>query len=176
MRKAFIICLLVYICVSCNNPADKTTAKTDSTGAAPAYAYKIDKPDNWEMGDSKNTALVLASLKAFENNKIDESLTNFADTVIWRANDTDGKFSKDSLKAMFTAAWKQMKSTKIDMDDFESVISKDKKDEWVTLWYKQTTTDAKGKTDSVAVVNDLKIVNGKIAVLNEATRTLKPKK
>ena len=33
-----------------------------------------------------------------------------------------------------------------------------------------------GKTDSVAVVDDLKIVSGKIVELNGYTRTLKPKK
>ena len=62
------------------------------------------------------------------------------------------------------------------MHDFESVISKDKKDEYVTMWYVQTTTDKKGKVDSVAVINDLKISNGKIVTLDEAIRHFKPKK
>ncbi len=34
------------------------------------------------------------------------------------------------------------------MEDWESVISKDKKEEWVTLWYSQKWEDMKGKTDS----------------------------
>jgi hypothetical protein len=53
------------------------------------------------------------------------------------------------------------------MNDWESVISADKKDEWVTLWYKQIQTDKKGKTDSLGVVDDAKIVNGKIVLLDE---------
>lgn len=177
MRKTLILCLLVYISTSCNNPAGKETAKTDSVDAAkPVYAYTIKKPDNWEMGSSQNTALVLSSLKAFENNKIDESVAGFADTVLWKSDYMEGKYSKDSLKAMFVAEWKGMASMKIDMHDFESVISKDKKDEYVTLWYVQTTTDKKGKTDSVAVINDLKISNGKITELDEAIRHFKVKK
>lgn len=56
------------------------------------------------------------------------------------------------------------------MNDYESVISKDKKDEWVTLWYKQITTDKKGKVDSISVVDDIKIENGKITVLDEKSR------
>ena len=177
MRKMLSLCLLIYISVSCNNPAGKETAKTDSAGSAKTeYAYTIKKPDNWDMGSSQNTALVLSSLKAFENNKIDESLTNFADTVRWRADYMDAKYSKDSMKAMFARAWSEMTSMKIDMHDFESVISKDKKDEYVTLWYVQTTTDKKGKTDSVGVINDLKIVNGKITELDEAIRHFPIKK
>lgn len=177
MRKMLILCLLVYISISCNNPAGKETAKTDSAGTAkPVYAYTINKPDNWDMGSSQNTAVALNALKAFENNKIDESLGYFADTVLWKSDHMEGKYSKDSLKAMFVGAWNGMASTKIDMHDFESVISKDKKDEYVTMWYVQTTTDKKGKTDSVAVINDLKISNGKITELDEAIRHFKAKK
>ena len=177
MRKMLILCLLIYISVSCNNPAGKDSAKTDSSGGAKtAYAYTIEKPDNWEIGSSQNTALVLSSLKAFENNKIDESLTNFADTVRWRADYIDAKFSKDSMKAMFIKTWSEMASMKISMRDFESVISKDKKEAYVTMWYVQTSTDKKGKTDSIAVINDLKIVNGKITDLDESIRHFPVKK
>ncbi len=177
MRKILTLCLLTYISVSCSNPAGKETAKADSAGAAkPVYAYTIDKPDNWETGSSQNTAVALSALKAFESNKIDECLTYFADTVRWRADYMDAKLSKDSLKSIFVKSWNDMTSTKVTMHDFESVISKDKKDAYVTLWYVQSTTDKKGKTDSMAVINDLKIVNGKITELDESMRHFPAKK
>jgi len=56
------------------------------------------------------------------------------------------------------------------MGDYESVISKDKKEEYVTLWFKEIVTDKSGKTDSLAYVADLKIENGKITELDEKTR------
>jgi hypothetical protein len=59
---------------------------------------------------------------------------------------------------------------KIVMHDFESVVSKDKKDEYVTMWYKQVYKDKNGKIDSVDAVNDFKFVNGKIVALDEALR------
>lgn len=177
MKKMLPICLLVYISISCNNPSGKETTKTDSSGAAkPVYAYTIKNPDNWETGSSENTSVALNSLKAFENNKIEESLSYFADTIKWRADYMEGKYSKDSLKAMFTRSWSEMTSMKIDMHDFESVISKDKKDAYVTMWYVQTATDKNGKTDSMSVINDLKIVNGKITELDEAIRHFPIKK
>jgi len=108
-----------------------------------------------------------------KNNKIEESLAAFADSVIWRSDYVEGKFSKDTIRAMLNASWNQLSARKINMHDFESVISKDKKDEYVTIWYVETTTDKKGKTDSVAIVNDLKIVNGKIVALDEAIRHFK---
>ncbi len=60
----------------------------------------------------------------------------------------------------------------IKMDDWESVTSKDKKDEWVTMWYRQRWEDNKGIKDSVDVVNDLKMKDGKIIRLDEYTRKL----
>lgn len=177
MRKLFTLCLIMYIGISCTNPAEKTAEKTTvSDTTKPVYAYTISKPDNWDIGSSKNTAIALNALKAFENNKIDESLSYFADTVFWKADYMEGKYPKDSLKVFFTGAWKDIASVKIDLHDFESVISKDKKDEYVTIWYVQKTIDKKGKADSVVEVNDMKIVNGKITELDETIRHFKVKK
>ncbi len=177
MRKIFFILLLTYFIISCNNPAEKSTAKMDVADTTkPVYAYTIKQPDNWDIGSSKNTAIALSALKAFENNKIDESLGYFADSAELKLDYMEGKYSKDSLKSIFNAVWKETTAMKIDMHDFESVISKDKKDEYVTLWYVQTNTDKKGKVDSVAVINDFKISNGKIVTLEEAIRHFKMKK
>lgn len=177
MRKMLTLCLIIYIGISCTNPTEKTAEKTiPSDTSKPVYAYTIKKPDNWDIGSSKNTAVALNALKAFENNKLDESLSYFADTVFWKADFMEGKYPKDSLKAFFTGAWRGIVSMKIDMHDFESVISKDKKDEYVTIWYVQITTDKKGKVDSIVEVNDMKIVNGKIAELDETIRHFKVKK
>ncbi|MEI9958032.1 MAG: hypothetical protein WDM90_17405 [Ferruginibacter sp.] len=60
------------------------------------------------------------------------------------------------------------------MQDWESVISADKKEEWVTLWYKEYTTDKKGVVDSLGITNDAKIVNGKVVILDEKIQHLGP--
>ena len=75
--------------------------------------------------------------------------------------------SNDSLKRMFTKSRGELSALKINMGDWESVISKDKKVEYVTLWYKEIQTDKKGKTDSLSIVDDLKIANGKIVELDQ---------
>ncbi|MES2371755.1 MAG: hypothetical protein V4557_04185 [Bacteroidota bacterium] len=176
MRKTILLCLAT-IAMSCNSSAEKDTVKKDSAEAThPDYAYTIKNPDNWQTGSTKNTAVVLASLKAFENNKLDECIGYFADTVSWKSDYMESKLSRQGLKDLFISSWKDVASMKINMEDFESVISKDKKDEYVTLWYVQTTTDKKGKTDSIFISNDLKMVNGKITELNETIRHFPVKK
>ncbi|MEO6905894.1 MAG: hypothetical protein ABI148_06005, partial [Ginsengibacter sp.] len=64
------------------------------------------------------------------------------------------------------------KNWKIKMQDWESVISNDKKDEYVTLWYRQYSENMKGVKDSTDIINDLKMKDGKIIGLDEYTRKL----
>ena len=175
MKKMFIIVCASFF-AACNNSTDSKETKEAATEPASTekidYAYMPDNhgPDNWDRGDKKNIAIVLKSLKGYETGNLEQALAGFADSVWWSSDYFDQKLSKDSLKAMFTEGWKNTASVKIVMNDYESVISKDKKDEWVTLWYKQIMTDKKGKVDSMSVVNDAKIENGKITVLDEKTR------
>ncbi|HMC84859.1 MAG TPA: hypothetical protein VKI61_05010 [Chitinophagaceae bacterium] len=121
-------------------------------------------------------ALVLKSVKSFETGNIEEAVAPFGDSVHLSMDGFDAKISKDSFKVMLTDAWKTMGSMKISMGDYESVISKDKKEEFVTLWYKQVITDKKGKKDSATWVDDLKIENGKIVLLDEKSRKFPAKK
>ncbi len=58
------------------------------------------------------------------------------------------------------------------MEDWESVISKDKSEELVTLWYNYNTDTKAGVKDSVDVVNDMKFKDGKIVRLDQYTRKL----
>lgn len=174
MRRIISLSAVLLFSVACNTTAEKTEAT--ATTAATEYPYKINKPDNWDINSSGNTVIALSALKAFEDNKIDESVSYFADTVHWRSDYFDANLSKDSLKAMFTTMRNSLSSTKIDMHDFESVISKDKKEAWVTLWYVQHITDKSGKEDSVALINDFKMDKNKIVELNETVRHFPAKK
>ncbi|MGH2645977.1 MAG: hypothetical protein ACRDE8_00350 [Ginsengibacter sp.] len=170
--------------VSCNNAGTETTDTTkdstgsskDSTMAAPAvamnYPYTIDHPDNWDMGSTANTMVALSALKAYENGNVAESMKYFGDSIHLQFDNLDKTLPSDSVQAMFTKFRGDMKAMQIKMEDWESVISKDKKEEWVTMWYTQKWEDMKGKKDSADVIDDLKLKDGKIVRLDEYTRKL----
>ena len=180
--KKCMIAFAILFAMACNNPE----ASKESAAAAPEtavtekieYAYlPADHPaDYWDRGDQKNVAIVLKSLKAFENGNVEDALAVFGDSIRYSFDGFDAKISKDSLRAMFKEGWKHMSALKVEMGDFEAVTSKDKKEEYVTLWYKQIMTDKAGKKDSVSCVNDLKIENGKIVLLDEKKRMFPAKK
>lgn len=181
MKKCMIACAILFA-MACNNPeaAKESAAAAPETAVAEKieYAYlPADHPaDYWDRGDQKNVALVLKCLKAFENGNVEESLAGFGDSIRYSADGFDAKISKDSLRTFFKQAWKNLSALQVNMGDFEAVTSKDKKEAYVTLWYKEIMTDKAGKKDSVACVNDLKIENGKIVLLDEKTRKFPAKK
>jgi hypothetical protein len=182
MKQVFFFLFAAVALTACND--DKTAtedSKTDPKVASASdakmdYAYTIEHPDQWEWGSKENTKMVLASLKAFEMNNIDESMKAFADTVQLRFDNFEAKLPKDSVKAMFVASRNSFKSNKIDMHDFESVKSKDGKEEYVSLWYVEKWEDMKGNWDSSSVMDDVKIKDGKIIELDQKLRKFPKKK
>lgn len=153
---------------------EQTSGKkeTPATVTAENYPYTIEHPDNWEIGDPANAMIALKCLKAWEEGKMDESLKYFGDSVRMQFDGLDKKMSNDSLKAMFTSGWSNYKTVKVKMEDWESVISKDKTEEWVSLWYTQSWETKEGVKDSLAIFNDLQLKDGKIIRLAEYGRKL----
>ena len=174
MKKLlFFVCTALFA-AGCNDKSGTTDAKSsDTTKVAETkmekmnYPYTLDRPyQDWQPGDQKHAVTAMNSLKGFENGDIAACMAGFGDSVNIKFDGFRQKFSHDSLATFFTGARAQYASMKIEMGDWESVISKDGKEEWVTMWYKQVTTDKKGKIDSMNCVDDAKIVNGKIVELD----------
>jgi uncharacterized protein YcfL len=181
MRKLFFVALVALCITGCNNKADESaTASTSTTTASSeqlAYPYTLEEPyKDWQPGDKRHAVMVMKSLKAFETGNFDETIADFADTVEMKFDYFEQKVPKDSLKAFFASERAKYNNVVIKMSDWESVISSDKKTEYVTLWYKQIWTDKNGKSDSMSVVDDVRIVNGKITELDEKTRHYAVKK
>jgi len=175
MKKMILVLITAISFVSCNNGGTETKepAKDSTATASPVnYPYTIKQPDNWQTGSSENTMVALSALKAYENGTVAESMKYFGDSVHLQFDAMDTTLSNDSIKTMFTKERSELKNMNVKMDDWESVISNDKKEEWVTLWYRQSWEDMKGKKDSADIVDDMNIKNGKIVRLDEYTRKL----
>ena len=177
MKSLILFFLAGIVFTSCNNQGtaskdtEKDSMKTTSS-TVPNYSYTIDHPDYWEMGNTANTEVALKAVKAFEVGNIEECIKYFGDSVKLQFDGLDKKVSKDSAKAMFANWRSNYKSMDVKMKDWESVVSKDKKEEWVTIWYRQSWEDMKGEKDSSDFIDDLQLKDGKIVRLDEYTRKL----
>jgi len=161
----------VAIFTSCKNSEAPVTGKDSaSTTAATNFAYTTKMPVAWKWGSDSNIAIAMNALKAFETGDLKSSANLYADTTKFEFDYFDAMLSRDSVVAVLSRARAEFKNVSIVMNDYESVISKDGKDEYVSLWYKQYTEDMKGVKDSIECMNDIKFKNGKIVLLAEKTR------
>jgi len=186
MKKLLFISSIALLAISCNNNDTKDAKTGDTTKMAdtkmadakiPEMPFPLSHPyANWQTGDPQHAVTVMKGLKAFETGDINACMEAFGDSVRIGFDYYQAKLSKDSLKATLKMQRAMYGSIKVKMDDWESVISADKKIEWVTLWYKEYNTDKKGNVDSLDVIDDAKIKNGKIVVLDEKIQHLGPAK
>lgn len=181
MKHALLALFVATSLIACNSSGSKTEeAPPGDTKVASLTAtdmpYEVKEWGDWQPGNLEHAKNAMQSLKDFQDGNIEASLKNFADSVELNFDDFNGKFSKDSVLKMFIEHRKTIKAIDIRMDDFESVKSKDGKQEYVSLWYKQKWQDQKGNWDSVICMDDMKIVNGKIATIDEKIRRFPKKK
>lgn len=182
MKRTFLFLSVAASLVACNSSDNKTAEETKTTDTKVAamstndLAYPVKDWGDWQPGSMENLKTALQSLKDFENGDIPASLKPFGDSVELRFDGMLGKFSKDSVEKMFTAQRKMSKQININMNDYETVKSKNGKEEWVSMWYTQKWEDQKGHSDSLVVMDDLKFENGKITVLDEKLRHFPKKK
>jgi hypothetical protein len=174
MRKQRLLLLLLPLLIAACKT--KTTEAPAASTTPPAYPYTIKHPDYWMIDTSHaNTMVVLSALKAFEKMDTSSMKKYFADSVTFNYDNGAFKGTNAQLIKMATGMGATMKNMKLDMKDWESVISNDKKEEWVTVWYTQKWTNAKGVTDSLELINDMQLKGGKIVKLDEYTRHFKAK-
>ena len=172
MKQILAFFCMAFVVAACNNKQNKTT-ETTPTDAAPSATevtlpYTLASPyNNWSIGSTENVAAAMSGLKAFVDNDFAALGATMGDSIELDFDQFQAKLSRDSALTFFTNARATYKDITIHMEDYVSVISADKKHEWVTLWYKQSWTDPKGGKDSMTVINDIKLSNGKMVALHE---------
>jgi hypothetical protein len=176
MKRILLAFTSMLLLASCANDAKtdvpEVKAATD-TKPAPAYAYTIDHPDNWEINPSTaNTELVLKALKAYETG--DTTGDYFADSLEFKDNNLKLKGLTKEVLPMAMKDRSMMSKYSVKMGDWESVVSKDGKEEWVTLWYKAYFTTLDNKSDSLDLIDDFKMKGGKITAIHSYSQKLGP--
>jgi len=172
MKQSFILILSSIILFGCNNGPNQEVSKTDSTAKKETltYPYTAKYSLNWQPGDEKYALLVLNCYKKYIDGDVKGSFAYFADSIEFIADKFHFVGKKDSLEAMMTPMRANMASMSLQPDTWITTYYPDKNDTWVTVWSTQKWTDNKGKTDSVYLVDDILVKDGKIAQIDEKQR------
>jgi len=172
MKKSLFLVFLSVVFFGCGSEPKKDEVKTDSTAKKEplVYPFTAKYSLNWQPGDEKNAVLALTSFKKYVDGDVKGSFEYFADSIEFIMDKFHFVGTKDSLLAMMTPMRAQVASMSVQPDTWITTYYPDQKDTWVTVWSTQKWTDKKGKTDSVYLVDDILIKNGKIREVDEKQR------
>lgn len=175
MKNQFIYAAVLLLTIACNNNPkpldrdDELVGNDTSTWTPIDYPYSLETPyKDWKAGNPENVVLVQKMIKAWETKNVAECAAYFGDTASINMDYLSERLPNNGIASFLNSSYEMYASNlKVVMQDWESVVSKNGDEEWVTLWYKQSWTDAKGVADSVNLINDAKIENGKIVQFDE---------
>ena len=151
MRKIYLFTTIAFL-AACTSSADKTKTETvDTSGSDSAkqvsltYPFTPDYSSDFEIGDAKNAQTLLELYRNWDNNTLDNSKSSFAE------NDTmyfaDGNMFAGSRDSLFIVANKmrgQMGSVVDSIHAWVPLRTRDKKEQWVAIWAREISTNAKG--------------------------------
>ena len=171
-QTLFLAGLISFVLFSCQSESKPAPVKSDSAVAKGSIVYPFTPKYsiNWRPGDEKNALIVLNCLKHYVDGDMKGAFADLADTVEFYNDGFHFSGSKDSLQAIISAERSGLASVSKVFDTWLTAYYPDNGDTWVTLWYKEITTDKKGKTDSLFYVDDVLIKNGKIKEYDEKIR------
>jgi len=174
MKKIFCLLSIAAILFACNDQSTGSdSSSADSTKKETvALPYTVEKIPDWKIGSDANVAVAMNCLRAFEMNDMNSIGQYLADSVEFYVDTIKFKGTKDQLVKLFTDFRGTLDSFSVDMKDYESVKSKNRGEEWVGLWYVENMKPKGGKTDSSLCMDDIKIVGGKVALIDSKSRPL----
>lgn len=180
MKQIFLVAGLAFILAACNTEtkdAGKADKPAETSAAKVDYPFTPPQPyRGWQMGSEQNTLVAMNALKAWTDKDYAKLGANIGDSLDITFDGFKAKMIRDSAVSFLKAQRMNYADVTITMYDWESVISADKKAEYVTMWYKQAWTDAKGVKDSLNVIDDCKMANGKMIELDEKIQHFPAKK
>jgi len=178
MKKSLLLLLTCAVFFACNSDTKQDDAKSDSGAKKDSLVYPFTAKYslNWQPGDEKLAVFALNSLKKYVDGDVKGSFEAFADSIEFFGDKFHFVGKKDSLLAIMVKMRSGYSSMSVHPDTWMTVYYPDKKDTWVTLWSTNISTDLKGVTDSVYLVDDVLIKNNKIVEIDEKNRRFPDKK
>lgn len=173
--------MMASLC-ACNSNEDRTkvdsASASDSASKNTSYAYTASYSSDFEMGDAKNSSRILDLWKVWEDGDLTKGQQFFADSVeMYMANGMVLRGSKDSMIATIQNYRNRYTSMKCTVAAFLPSKSKDKNEDWVSIWGKEISIDKSGKTDSVQLQETWRLNNeGKVNLMYQYARALTPPK
>jgi hypothetical protein len=160
MQKLLFVFCLAVLAMACNNEAKESSEKKETAGAktAATFSMPVAYSTSWEIGNPEYAAMIVkGSWKDWQDNNMGDMKSWVADSITAFLSDNVMVTGRDSL----AARWSRGRATYTTVIDTVhaaiSLVSTDKKENWVTVWAKEINTLSGGKLDTTEVMETWRI-------------------
>jgi len=173
MKKTILAFLVTIIVISCNQSTPPAEQKSDSTASESKkaddvkYAYKATYSSDFEIGKAENAKVILDIWKAFEDNKLGDTKSLWADSVTMQFENYTFHGKADSAIKEGKAERARYTSVVDSVDAVVSLHSKDRNEDWVSVWAREYTVNTKGKKDTADIHEIWQLKNGKASYMSQ---------
>jgi len=164
MKKSMFCLVVMVLILSCSNAtkksetAERTDKKEESKAAdTPPMPYKAAYSSQFTVGEVKHAEKILTLFKQWDNNKMAEGKSLFADSVHYFTNGWEFHGTNDSFFTVSKVHRDKYKEVRTLVQAWIPVHSADKNEDWVLVWSTAYTTDNKGKVDSASYQDTWKV-------------------
>ncbi|MEP7109651.1 MAG: hypothetical protein ABI760_16775 [Ferruginibacter sp.] len=156
MKRTILFFIVAGIIMSCNNePKTSETAETkEKKESSPAdtvttmMPYTANYSSQFTVADQKIAEKVLTLFKQWDDNKLTDGKSSFADSVDFYGDNWEFHGKGDSFLVVSQNQRNNYKEVKTVISAWLPVHSTDKNEDWALVWSTAYTTDKKGKIDS----------------------------
>jgi hypothetical protein len=171
MKKTIFCLLAIAAFASCNNEAAKVEPKQEEVKAAEpqlTMPYSAAYSSQFTIGDQKNAQKLLELFKQWDDNKLADGKSMFADSVHFFSDKWVFHGTNDSFQVVSQQQRDLMKECRTVVHAWIPAHSTDKNEDWVLIWSTSYTTDNKGKADSVSFQDSWRLnKDGKFDVMRQ---------
>lgn len=163
MKKFCLFIWAVLLLHACQTaPVKKTAINLKDSGN---YAYQIKQSNQWLVNNNpQNAVVVMSVLKAYQHGDTARLKQYLADSIMIYYDGGMYRGGRHEFMFAIKERVKQLKNIEIKVKDWESVISRDRQQERVNTWYTLYYRTSQGKPDSVDVLDEARLKDGKITL------------
>lgn len=165
-RDDKIVTVLHYFDTQTMRGEIKAMMKSEET-----FPYEATYSSSWEIGSYEASKLVLDLQKAAEDNQFEAILEMVSDEIMINAADGSVLEGKKAFESAYRSFFENY-SINVTPAVWIPVINPDGH-EWVLLWTRETYTDKEGNANNLRAQESFRIIDGKIAFVNQFQKPIK---
>ena len=167
MKNTLLICFIVATMLSCTNPKQATSERTEAV----EFIYQPTYQSSFEMGSDEKVLLIQEMHQHIINKDYDKAVSYLTDDVVFSLDNGTTLEGKESVLQFMKEAY-----SAVSINDYSVAVNftvvGENEVEWVLLWDNGTIETADGAKSSYSWMEAFAFTGDKVSYLNKYAKPI----